>query len=149
MMHTGISISLRVPVSTGYANNMILLDEILLKALVVLVLCCMFCLVFIFIMHILMPKIVLETYFKEPYFGPGEIEMFTGFPFGYMRTAMFMRALGFPASGKKRGVEKAYKIAPLWYCKMSKYFILFFMPLMALLILLIVVVFIRFELWKQ
>jgi len=25
------------------------------------------------------------------------------FPFGYMRTSMFMRILGFPASGKKGG----------------------------------------------
>jgi len=61
----------------------------------------MLSIVFIFIMHILMPKKVLKVYFKEPYFGPGEIAMFTGFPFGYMRTTMFMRILAFPASGKK------------------------------------------------
>ncbi len=95
-----------------------------------------------------MPKIVLETYFKEPYFGPGEIEMFTGFPFGYMRTTMFMRALAFPASGEKRGVEEAYKIAPVWYCKASKCFLIFFIPLIVLMVLLSVIIFIRFEAWK-
>ncbi len=82
---------------------------------------------FIFMMHILMPRKVLETYFREPYFSSTEITMFTGFPFGYMRTAMFMRALGFPASGKRRGVENAYKLAPVWYCKASKYIIVFFL----------------------
>ena len=81
--------------------------------------------VLIFIMHILMPRKVLETYFKEPYFGPGEIAMLTGLPFAYIRTSMFMRALGFPASGKRRGVENAYKLAPVWYCKVSKYLVVF------------------------
>ena len=80
---------------------MVLFDEILLKTFMILLLGGMLGLVFIFIMHILMPKKVLKTYFKEPYFGPGEIAMFTGFPLGYMRTAMFMRALAFPSSGKK------------------------------------------------
>ena len=70
-------------------------------------------LLLIFMMHVLMPSKVLETYFKEPHFSSTEITMFTGFPFGYMRTAMFMRALGFPASGKRRGVEDAYKLAPV------------------------------------
>jgi len=79
-----------------------------------------------FTMHFLMPRKVLETYFKEPYFGAGEIAMLTGFPLGYMRTAMFMGILGFPASGKKRGVEDAYKLAPAWYCKISKYSTAFF-----------------------
>ncbi len=125
-----------------------LFDEILLKTFVILLLGGMLSLVFIFIMHILMPKIVLKTYFKEPYFSSTEITMFTGFPFGYMRTAMFMRALAFPTSGKKRGVENAYKLAPIWYCKISKYFIIIFMPLAALLLLLITIGFIRFELWK-
>ncbi len=64
----------------------------------------------ILIMHILMPRKVLETYFKEPYFGPTEITMLTGPPFAYIRTVMFMMILGFPASGKKRGGEDAYKL---------------------------------------
>jgi len=61
--------------------------------------------------------------------------MFTGIPFGYMRTAMFIRALGFPKSGKKRGVEEAYKLVPVWYCKISRYCIMFFVVSFSALIL--------------
>ena len=89
----------------------------------------------IFIMHILMPRKVLETYFKEPHFSPTEITMFTGFPLGYMRTAMFMRILGFPDSGKRRKVEDAYKLAPVWYCKASKYIVISVLTTLLLLIL--------------
>ncbi len=109
----------------------------------------MLSLVFILIMHFLMPKKVLETYFKEPHFNAGEITMFTGFPFGYMRTGMFMTALAFPSRGKKRGVEKAYQLAPVWYCKVSKYFIYFFVPNLALLVISVLIGFIYFEAWKQ
>ena len=82
-------------------NELTLFDDILAIISVTVFLCLMLSLVFILIMHFLMPKKVLETYFKEPYFRPAEITMFTGFPFGYMRTAMFNRVLGFPASVKK------------------------------------------------
>ncbi len=125
-----------------------LFEQILVITFASTLLSGMLSLVFILIMHFLMPKKVLKTYFKEPHFNAGEIAMFTGFPFGYMRTGMFMTALAFPSRGKKRGVEKAYQLAPVWYCKISKYFLYFFVPLMLLLILLIVVGTIRFELWK-
>ncbi len=128
---------------------MTLFDEILLKTFGVLLFGLMLSLILVLIMHILMPKKVLKTYFKEPYFGPGEIAMFTGFPFGYMRTTMFMMALAFPARGKKRGIENAYKLSPVWYCKVSKYFFIFFIPSFSLFILLTIVVVINFELWKQ
>ncbi len=127
---------------------MTLFDDILAIITVIVMLGLMLGLVLIFIMHILMPKIVLKTYFKEPYFSSGEITIFTGFPFAYMRTTMFMRALAFPASGKKRGVENAYKIAPTWYCKASKYIIIFFIPVITLMILISVILYIRYELWK-
>ena len=129
-------------------DNMTLFDDILAIAFLTAILAGMLSLVFVFIMHILMPKKVLETYFKEPHFSITEITMFTGIPFGYMRTTMFMRALAFPSSGKKRGVENAYKLAPVWYCKISKYFIIFIIPLAVLLMLLTVIGFIRYELWK-
>ncbi len=126
-----------------------LFDQILVITFVATFSGCMLGLVFILIMHFLMPKKVLETYFKEPHFNAGEIAMFTGFPFGYMRTAMFMRGLAFPASGKKRGVEKAYQLAPIWYCKASKYFLYFYIPNMALLVISVLIGFIHFEAWKQ
>ena len=149
MTHMERLILLRVPVLTGYVNNMTLFDDILAITFIALLFSGMLGLILIFIMHILMPKKVLETYFKEPHFSITEITMFTGIPFGYMRTAMFMRALAFPASGKRRGVENAYKLAPVWYCKVSKYFIIIYVPLMALMVLLGLIVFIRFEAWKQ
>ncbi len=140
--------------SAGYANNMDLSDATLFEQILAITfvatwLCLMLSLIFILIMHILMPKKVLEIYFKEPHFKAGEIAMFTGFPFGYMRTAMFNRVLGFPASGKKRGLENAYKLAPVWYCKMSKYFFYFFVSNLALLLLAGLIVLIHFEAWKQ
>ena len=93
---------------------------------------------FTFVMHILMPRKVLETYFKEPHFSPTEIVVFTGFPLGYMRTVMFMRILGFPASGKRRKVEDAYKLAPSWFCKSSRYIIASFFIIFPLILLIAV-----------
>ena len=96
----------------------------------------MICLVSVFIMHVLVPKALLRAYFKEPYFSPTEIEFFTGFPFGYMRTVMFMRLAGFPQSGKKRGLTEAYKLTPLWFQTASKIiltaFLIFSLPLIGL-----------------
>lgn len=74
----------------------------------------------VFILHFFVPKSLLKSYFKEPYFSPVEIEFFTGFPFAYMRTVMFMRIAGWPSSGKKRGLTEAYKLAPPWFRIVSK-----------------------------
>ncbi len=81
--------------------------------------------IFIGIMHPLMPKPVLEKYFKPPYFKAGECEIFTGIPYGFMRTLMFMRVLGFPGSGKKRGLSEAYKSAPHWYVILSRIIVIY------------------------
>ena len=94
----------------------------------------------IFIMHFLMPRNVLETYFKEPYFKSSEMAAFSGVPFGYVRTLMFMRILGFPSSGKKRGVENAHEIAPLWFCWFSKYTVISFLLSFSLFLLILVIV---------
>jgi len=48
---------------------------------------------------------------------------------------------------KEGGVENAYKLAPVWYCKVSKYFIIFLISLFALMILLIAIGTMRFELY--
>lgn len=96
----------------------------------------MICLVSVFIMHVLVPQALLRTYFKEPYFSPTEIEFFTGFPFGYMRTVMFMRLAGFPKSGKKRGLTEAYKLTPRWFQLASRVilqaFLMVFLPFISL-----------------
>lgn len=92
------------------------------------------------IMRFLIPKHILENYFKEPYFSAMEINMFSGFPFlGFTRTVMFMRLLGFPSSGKRRGIENAYKTAPVWICKLSKYHVI--STLTSLLLILLIVIF--------
>ena len=66
-------------------------------------------------MHFLMPKVILEKYFKPPYFRPMEVEMFTGIPYAPMRTVMLLWAMAYPTLGKKRGLTTAYMDAPQWY----------------------------------
>ena len=113
--------------------------DIILAIFIVLLAGLTLILLLTFIMRFLMPRNVLKTYFKEPYFKLGEIAMLTGFPFGYIRTSMFMGVLGFPASGKKRGMENAYKLAPVWYCTLSKYITVFFVVGFSLFILITVI----------
>ena len=97
---------------------------------------CMICLAVTVVMHFMMPKLLLQTYFKEPYFSRWEISTFSSFPFGYMRTLMFMRLAGFPKSGKKRGLTDAYKLAPNWFRFVSKIVVSAFMVFCAPMVLL-------------
>src|SRR5690625_7090504 len=70
------------------------------------------CLVLALAVHPFVPKAMLETYFKPPYFSRGEVVAFTGFPLGYIRTAMFIRLSSFSPSGKIRCLTEAYLLAP-------------------------------------
>lgn len=74
----------------------------------------------ILVMHFLMPKRALQQYFKPPYFRPGECALFTGVPYSPIRTVMFMTVFAFPSAGKKRKLNDAYKMAPVWYRVASK-----------------------------
>jgi hypothetical protein len=74
----------------------------------------------ILFMHFLMPSAVLDKYFKPPYFRDMERLLFTGFPYAPMRTIMFMRAIAYPDSGKRRGVTEAHLLVPPWYRLLSK-----------------------------
>jgi hypothetical protein len=78
----------------------------------------------ILIMHFLMPKQVLERYFKPPYFREFECLFFTGIPYAPIRTVMFMRAIAYPGSGKKRGITEAHLLVPKWYRLISKVLII-------------------------
>jgi hypothetical protein len=78
----------------------------------------------LFALHFLMPKQLLKEYFRKPYFREGEIIIFTGFPFAYIRTSMFMRVIAFPNSGKARGMTEAFKLAPKWLRVISKIWII-------------------------
>lgn len=73
------------------------------------------------VFHFLLPVKLLETYFKPPYFSQGEIVAFSGYPLGYIRTIMFLRLLGFPSSGERRGLTKAYELVPEWMCVLAKW----------------------------
>jgi hypothetical protein len=78
----------------------------------------------ILIMHFLMPKQVLERYLKPPYFREFECLFFTGIPYAPIRTVMFMRAIAYPGSGKKRGITEAHLLVPKWYRLISKVLII-------------------------
>lgn len=66
-------------------------------------------------MHFLMPKPVLEQYWKMPYFRPAELVLFTDTIYAPMRTVMLMWLVAFPRFGKKRGITAADKLVPRWY----------------------------------
>ena len=102
--------------------NMTLLFDILIYSVIWLWLS--FSLVVI--IYFLISKQFLESYFKKPHFSQTEIIALSGFPLCLMRTVMFMRLLGFPSSGKKRGLENAYRTESIWLCKLSRYSILSF-----------------------
>src|SRR5690554_3874377 len=99
-----------------------------MDAFFILLLTNMACLVFIFVIHFFVPKVIIKTYFKEPYFSLLEIKLFTGPPYAYMRTAMMMRLAGWPNSGKKRGIPAtAHEVCPVWFQVLSIFFIRFFL----------------------
>ena len=68
----------------------------------------------ILVTHFSLPKNILRSYFKPPYFKAAEVALFSGFPLGFIRTIMFMRVIGFPESGAKRGLHDVHKAAPRW-----------------------------------
>src|SRR5690554_4525653 len=108
-----------------------------IDAFFILLLTSMACLVFIFIIHFFVPKVMIKTYFKEPYFSPLEIKLFTGPPYAYIRTAMMMRLAGWPDCGKKRGIPAtAHEVCPVWFQVLSRIFIrLFLIVYISMLIL--------------
>lgn len=97
--------------------------------------------IMIFLAHVLMPRRMLKTYFKPPYFKEGEVIMFTGFPFGYIRTVMFMRLMAYPSSGAKRGLTQAFEMAPVWFRIFSKLVLLSFAAVGGLFMLIMLIFF--------
>ena len=65
-------------------------------------------------MQFLMPRTVLKRYWKEPYFRPFELVLFTGV-LAPIRTLMFIWAVVFPRLGKKRNVIGVREMVPRWY----------------------------------
>src|SRR5690554_4797175 len=103
------------------------------------------CLIFILLIHFFVPKIMIKTYFKEPYFSPLEIKLFTGPPYAYKRTVMMMRLAGWPDCGKKRGIPAtAHEVCPVWFQVLSRVFIRIFLTIVALFLFVGVVLAIAF-----
>lgn len=69
----------------------------------------------ILVMHALMPKAVLERYWRTPYFRPAELALFTDTVYAPMRTVMLIGAIAFPQWGRKRNVTEAHTLVPPWY----------------------------------
>jgi len=97
----------------------------------------------VLIMHFAIPGKLLKIYFKQPYFKPEEIAIFSGFPLGFIRTIIFMRVLSFPKSGTKRGLTKAYKIVPSWLCVTSRIILTTFIVTFGLLVTILLVFFVE------
>ncbi|HHF3219938.1 TPA: hypothetical protein ACPJ2X_000945 [Vibrio diabolicus] len=74
---------------------------------------------FIGIMHLLMPKKIVGNYFKKPYFNEFELSLFTGWPYAFFRTLMFVRLIVQPSSGKKRKLPNISGEVPKWYRYLS------------------------------
>lgn len=73
-------------------------------------------LICLLIMHVLMPKAVLDRYWKEPHFRPFELMLFSGWSvFAPMRTMMFMSIFVFPRLGQRRGILEPHRLVPRWY----------------------------------
>lgn len=74
------------------------------------------------VLHFLMPKAVLDCYWKEPHFRPLELALFTNTVYAPMRTVMLMGAIAFPRLGRRRNVTEAHALAPQWYRIAAKIF---------------------------
>ncbi|UFN71717.1 hypothetical protein LN249_23100 [Vibrio alginolyticus] len=75
--------------------------------------------IFIGVMHFLMPKKIVGNYFKKPYFNEFELSLFTGWPYAFFRTLMFVRLIVQPSSGKKRKLPNISGEVPKWYRYLS------------------------------
>jgi len=89
------------------------------KGIATLVLLTMFAaiplIVSVLVMHFLMPKAILDRYWKTPHFRESELAAFSGSVFAPMRTVMFLWLFLFPRAGAKRQIENLSRLTPAWY----------------------------------
>jgi hypothetical protein len=74
----------------------------------------------VLLMHFLMPKAVLNRYWREPHMRCAELALFTDTIYAPMRTVMLMWVIAFPRFGKKRGITEADRLVPRWYRTIAK-----------------------------
>jgi hypothetical protein len=95
-----------MPLLTGY--NFFLFYMGLLSSAFIVLPC-------VILMHFLMPKAVLDRYWKPPHMRSAELAFFTDTIYAPMRTVMLMWVIAFPRFGKKRGITEANTLVPRWY----------------------------------
>ena len=72
-------------------------------------------------MSYIIPRSLLERYFKAPDFGPTELILLAQFPGSLMRGSGFSAICVFPRLGKKRNMTDIRDHAPTWYMWASKF----------------------------
>jgi len=87
-------------------------------------------------LSLLTPKILIETYFKEPHFSKAELALFSVFPGTLGRTGIFMGSCFQERYRRNRQLEDFLDLVPTWYVRASKIFAFFTMVYLVPLILL-------------
>jgi hypothetical protein len=67
------------------------------------------------ILRFSIPKILLNTYFKEPHFLFWETVALKQFPGSFTRTIIFLTITAFPKMGTKRKMTNIREVAPKWF----------------------------------
>lgn len=93
----------------------------------------------VLVMHLLMPKKVMQVYFREPHFSPTEQVMFSAFPFVFMRVTGMIWLIALPRFGRKRQMMDIQTHCPGWYVRLSQFFIFFYFVFFGLLVGLLVI----------
>jgi len=77
---------------------------------------------FFLIMALLMPRNVVERYFREPHFSRSEQAVYTAVPFSFMRVVSMAWLIAFPRFGRKRKMTDVHQYCPNWYVRLSRIF---------------------------
>lgn len=76
-----------------------------------------FCLslLLLLVVHFLMPKNIVSTYFRPPHFNKFECKLFSGIPYSPIRTVIFITVIAFPKKGKRRDLTIVHQMVPQWF----------------------------------
>ena len=67
------------------------------------------------IISYIIPKNLLERYFKTPHFGPGELVLMAQFPGSLLRGTIFVASCIMPSKGQRRKMTDVPDHAPKWF----------------------------------
>ena len=73
-----------------------------------------------FVLVFMIPKRLVEIYFKEPHFKLGELVFMSMYPGKLMKAAIFTFATAFPWATKKRKMLDIRSHAPRWFIYFAK-----------------------------